>query len=124
MKSTQFWPVPGFWKGRVLSLETSEDKPSVSNVRDWLRNYGMQGVFDQINALLIGRARDYSAEEKQALYKTVVDVVAGEFGRPDLPIVANMDFGHTDPQIILPLGVLAEVDCEQKTFRLLEPAVQ
>ena len=124
MKGTSYWPAPGFWKGRILFLETSEEKPSTDFVRYWLRNYGMQGVYDQIAALLIGRARDYTPEEKQALYKTVVDVVAGEFGRSDLPVVANMDFGHTDPQIILPLGALAEVDCRQITFRLLQAAVQ
>jgi muramoyltetrapeptide carboxypeptidase LdcA involved in peptidoglycan recycling len=124
MKSTRFWPAPEFWQGRILFLETSEDKPSVSQVKYMLRNYGMQGVFDGLAALLIGRARDYTVEEKQELYRQVVAVVAGEFGRTDLPIVANMDFGHTDPQFILPLGVAAEVDCEQHTFRLLEPAVR
>lgn len=123
MKETRFWPAPDFWQDRILFLETSEEKPSVQQVTYMLRNYGMQGVFDQISALLIGRARDYTTEEKQALYKQVVSVVAGEFGRSDLPIVANMDFGHTDPQFILPLGINAEVNCEQKTFRLLEQPV-
>jgi muramoyltetrapeptide carboxypeptidase LdcA involved in peptidoglycan recycling len=27
---------------------------------------------------------------------------------------------HTDPQWILPLGIKAEIDCEKKTFRLIE----
>ncbi|HLK56130.1 MAG TPA: S66 peptidase family protein [Chthonomonadaceae bacterium] len=123
MKSTHFWPAPEFWQGRILFLETSEDKPTVSQVKWMLRNYGMQGVFDRIMALLIGRARDYTTEETRALYQQVVEVVNGEFGRSDLPVVANMDFGHTDPQFILPLGVLAEVDCNLKQFRLVEPAV-
>ncbi len=34
-----------------------------------------------------------------------------------------MDFEHTDPQWILPLGVLAELDPVAGTFRLMEPAV-
>jgi muramoyltetrapeptide carboxypeptidase LdcA involved in peptidoglycan recycling len=124
MKGTQFWPPSEFWSGRILFLETSEDKPSVSFIRYWLRNYGVQGVFDQITSLLIGRPMKFTPEEKQALYQDIVEVVAEEFGRPDLAIVANMDFGHTDPQWILPLGVQAEVDCEQRTFRLLEAAVR
>lgn len=123
LKSTRFWPEPTFWEGRILFLETSEEKPTVNQVTYMLRNYGTQGIFDRIAALLIGRARDYTPEEKQALYRQVTAVVAGEFGRADLPVVANMDFGHTDPQFILPLGILAEVDCSQKTFRLLEPTV-
>jgi muramoyltetrapeptide carboxypeptidase LdcA involved in peptidoglycan recycling len=31
-----------------------------------------------------------------------------------------MDFGHTDPQLILPLGVKARLDCEKRTFGLVE----
>lgn len=83
----------------------------------------MQGVFDRASALLVGRARDYSDAEKAELDETVVGVVAGEFGATSLPIVTNLDFGHTDPQWILPLGVRAEVDVDTRRFRLLEPAV-
>jgi muramoyltetrapeptide carboxypeptidase LdcA involved in peptidoglycan recycling len=53
----------------------------------------------------------------------VVRVVANEFGATELPIVTNLDFGHTDPQWILPLGIRAEIDTQAGTFRLLEPAV-
>ena len=50
----------------------------------------------------------------------IVAVVATEFGQPDLPIIVNMDFGHTDPQFILPLGVKAEIDCCHRIFKLIE----
>ena len=73
---------------------------------------------------MIGRARDYNDEEKEKLDQNIVAVVSDEFRRPDLPIVTNMDFGHTDPQLIIPLGVNAEIDCEAKRFRLVEPALQ
>jgi muramoyltetrapeptide carboxypeptidase LdcA involved in peptidoglycan recycling len=31
-----------------------------------------------------------------------------------------MDFGHTDPKFVLPMGVEAEIDCDCKQIRLLE----
>ena len=124
MKGTRFWPAPSFWEGRLFFIETSEDAPMPETVSYWLRNYGMQGVFDRISGLLVGRARGYSDEVKARLDELVVRVVAEEFGRPDLPIVSNLDFGHTDPQWVLPLGVLAEVDADARTLRLLEPAVR
>jgi muramoyltetrapeptide carboxypeptidase LdcA involved in peptidoglycan recycling len=123
MKGTRFWPAPGFWDGRILFFETSEDVPPPDTVSYWLRNYGMQGVFDRVSALLVGRPRDYDDAAKARLDELIVRVVAGEFGRPDLPIVSNLDFGHTDPQWILPLGVLATVDPVGRSIRLLEPAV-
>jgi muramoyltetrapeptide carboxypeptidase LdcA involved in peptidoglycan recycling len=123
VKGTEFWPDRSFWDGRLLFLETSEDVPPPERVSYWLRNYGMQGVFDRVSALLIGRPRDYDDAAKARLDDLAVKVVAGEFGRTDLPIVSNLDFGHTDPQWVLPLGVLASVDPVRRSIRLLEPAV-
>lgn len=123
LKGTRFWPAPDFWEGAILFLETSEEVPSPLAVKRWLRNYGLQGVFDRVAALLFGRARGYSDGQKHELDAALVSVVGEEFGRPDLPVVSNLDFGHTDPQFVLPLGVEAEVNPAAQTFHLCEPAV-
>ncbi len=123
LKSTRWWPAPDFWQGKILFLETSEDKPTPSQVKYMLRNYGMQGIFDQITGLLFARPELYAMEERETLFQTIVSVVAGEFGRSDLPIVAEMDFGHEAPQFILPLGVTAEINCIRQTLRLMESCV-
>ncbi len=123
LKGTRFWPEPGFWSGRLFFVETSEEKPSPTQVRRWLRNYGVQGVFEKLSGLLWGRPYDASEPEKEELERVILDVVAGEFGQSELPILTRMDFGHTAPQLILPLGLQAEVDCDTRRFRLLEAAV-
>jgi muramoyltetrapeptide carboxypeptidase LdcA involved in peptidoglycan recycling len=120
LNGTQFWPPTDFWAGKILFFETSEEKPSPARVKRILRNYGVQGLFDKVAAVLVGRARNYTTEEKEALDKAVRCVVSDEFGRRQLPIVTNMDFGHTDPQWILPLGVRAELDCHSRRFGLVE----
>ena len=121
MKGTDFWPSRDFWKGKIFFLETSEEKPSIHHIDHVLRNYGMLGVFEQIGGFIFSRARDYSDKEKKALEEKIVSIIAGEFGKSDLPIVANFDVGHTDPQLVLPLGVKAEIDCENKEIKLVEP---
>jgi muramoyltetrapeptide carboxypeptidase LdcA involved in peptidoglycan recycling len=123
MKATRFWPPPDFWKGRVLFLETSEMLPSPDTVKFMLRNYGMIGAFDDISALLLGRPRGYSRVQKAKLEENLIGVIAEEFGRPDLPVIANLDFGHTDPQMVLPLGLEVEVDADVPSLTLLEPPV-
>jgi len=120
MKGTDYWPDKSFWKGKILFLETSEDKPKPEQVKWMLRNYGMQGIYKNLKGIIIGRARDYNKKENAELYANIIKVVASEFNRPDMPIIANMDFGHTDPQYIMPLGILVEINCSKKTFRLLE----
>ncbi len=122
LKGTAFWPEKEFWRNRTLFLETSEDKPPVKYVKYALRNYGVMGVFDRISGILIGRARDYTDEEKNQLEQVVLSVIKDEFGNSELPIVCNVDFGHTDPQVILPLGIRIEVDPENKQMKLLEEA--
>ncbi|TQF71102.1 S66 family peptidase [Pseudoalteromonas luteoviolacea] len=120
LKGTQYWPRANFWQGKILFFETSEEKPSIDYVKYWLRNYGVMGAFEQVSGILFGRARDYSDEEKAQLDEVIVSVVAGEFGCNELTLVSNLDFGHTDPQVILPQGIMTEINSDTKQIRLLE----
>jgi muramoyltetrapeptide carboxypeptidase LdcA involved in peptidoglycan recycling len=120
LNGTEYWPKKDFWKGKILFIETSEDKPTPDYVKYTLRNYGIQGIFDEIKALVVGRARDYTIEETKQLEENLIQIISKEFNHPEMPIITNVDFGHTDPQIILPLGVEAEINCKNKTFKLLE----
>lgn len=121
LRGTSAWPVGDEWSGRLLFIEPSEEKPTPLQVQRILRSFGVQGIFDRVTGVLIGRPRDHSAEERAALEAAISGVVAEEFGRPDLPIAANLSFGHTDPQWVLPLGVQAELDVDARTLRLIEP---
>lgn len=120
LKGSDYWFPKDFWNGKILFFETSEDKPTVNQVRYMLRNYGTQGALERAGALLFGRAKDYSEEEKDALDAAITAIIGFEFGRSDMPVVSNMDFGHTDPQWILPLGVQAEVNVMDRSLKLLE----
>ena len=121
LRGTSAWPVGDEWTGRLLFLEPSDEKPTPLQVARILRSLGVMGILDRVTGVLVGRARDHTADEKSALEEAVRLVIAEEFGRPDLPIVANLPFGHTDPQWVLPLGVRAELDVDARTLRLIEP---
>lgn len=121
LRGTSAWPVGDEWAGRLLFTEPSEEIPTPTQVERILRSFGVAGVFDRIVGILVGRARDQSVDQKAALEATFRGVVGGEFGRPDLPIVANLDFGHTEPQWVLPIGVRAELDVDARSLRLVEP---
>ncbi len=123
MKGTRFWPKKEFWNEKILFLETSENKPLPKVVKSWIRNYGMQGILERISALLVAIPYGYSTEEKVEMEKGIHSVVCTEFGLDKIPIVTNMNFGHTDPKFILPIGAMAEVDASKKRFRLLEKSV-
>lgn len=109
LNGTPGWPGPDLWHGAVLALETSEDVPPPAQVGYWLRNYAAQGILPRAAGLLLARPRGYTPQMVEDLYAWVRRVLA-ECGRPELPVVANVDFGHTSPQLTLPLGGQARLD--------------
>jgi len=118
MNGTFAWPNVEFFSGKILMLETSEDKPSPEQVGFILRNYGIQGILQSISGLLIAKPKSYSDLEKKELEDEVIKIVINEFSCTHLNIISNIDFGHTDPRHIIPLGINIELDSlkEHLTF--------
>ena len=122
LKGTKWWPRPELWQGAVIFMETSEDRPPPAQVEYWLRNYATQGILGGAAALLVARPRGYTPEQKETLWQAVTKVLL-EVDREDMPVVADLDIGHTSPMMTLPLGCRVAVDAERKTVELLESAV-
>lgn len=96
------------WKGKVLFIETCEEKPSPEMLERELLALKERGVFEVINGILIGKPQDeVYYEAYKEVYQSVVD-------RPELPILYNVNFGHAFPRCVLPYGIDAEVDGEKK----------
>ena len=124
LRSTWVWPDNELLDGAILFLETSEEAPSPQFVARELRVYAAMGILPRLSAILFGRPGGAVPVEQFEQYdRAILQVVAEEEGLVDLPIVTRMDFGHTDPMFVIPYGVLAQVDCETKTFSILESAV-
>ncbi|MFH8802970.1 S66 peptidase family protein [Streptomyces sp. NPDC017936] len=106
------------YDGGVLFLETSEELPSATEVFRILRNMGERGLLRRFPALLMGRAKTWSFErpnspEEAARYATeqreAVQRALAAYA-PDTLAVFDVDFGHTDPQFVLPYGGTIRVD--------------
>ena len=117
---TSIWPSAEEWKGKILLLETSEEKPTPDYVKYYLRNLGAQGILQKINGIVVGKPKD---EEFYEEYKEVYRKVLHEFHREALPILYNVNVGHASPIGILPLGIEYEIDLDQKTIRFAESGV-
>lgn len=98
-ESYQLFPSPHEWAGKVVFLETSEEKPTPERFRQMLLTLKAHHVFEKATALLIGKPQDeiYAKEYQQI----AVEVI----GNPDLPILYNLNFGHAYPRMVLPYGV-------------------
>jgi muramoyltetrapeptide carboxypeptidase LdcA involved in peptidoglycan recycling len=106
------------YAGCVLVLETSEEMPSAEEVFRMLRNAGERGLLSQFPVVLVATAKASSLEHRTApdereLYRTrqrSAILRALDYYNPDVMAVFGLDFGHTDPQWILPYGGTVTVD--------------
>lgn len=114
------------FKNIVLFLETSEEIPSHDYVRRVLRALGERGILQNINGLLMGRPKAWefnkqNSDEEKEIYKKGQREMILEIVRKyslEIPIIQNMDFGHTSPQICLPVGKGIVINSSNKTIKL------
>jgi muramoyltetrapeptide carboxypeptidase LdcA involved in peptidoglycan recycling len=102
-------------EGGVLLIETSEHLPSAQDVTLILQGFGERGLLAQMAAVVVGRPfgalsgslsrrREYAAAQREAVLAVVSRYV------PAAMIVFDVDFGHTDPQLIVPIGGRMRLD--------------
>jgi len=121
---TEIWPELSIWDDTILFLETSEDGISPKQVEYFLRNLGAQKILQRINGLLFSKPGGHlinPADFKK--YDDVILRVLKEFDRADLPVVTNLDFGHTDPMMTLPYGCTMQINVDSKQLSILDNAV-
>ncbi len=125
LRGTSVWPDHSQWDGAILFLETSEEGAPPESVIRALRVYAAQGILNRLSGIIIGRPGGQIPHSEFPKYDDAVQkVIVEEEGLDHLPIVTQMDFGHTDPMFILPYGITARIDCEQRKFFIVENAVE
>jgi muramoyltetrapeptide carboxypeptidase LdcA involved in peptidoglycan recycling len=102
----------------VLFLETSEEMPSATEVYRILRAMGERGLLGVFPAVLFARPKAWSldrqttAAEKDAYLRDQREAVLRALDEyaPDAMVVLDVDFGHTDPQLVIPYGGRIRID--------------
>jgi muramoyltetrapeptide carboxypeptidase LdcA involved in peptidoglycan recycling len=117
---------PGGYDGCVLLVETSEELPSPLEVYRMLRNMGERGLLAGFPAVLVGRAKAwdtavplsltdralFAADQCEAVLTALAEYAA------DPVVVFDVDFGHTDPQLVIPYGGQIRVDGAARTVEV------
>lgn len=116
LRGTPYWPD---FDGAIFFWETSEDRPSPSWVDGVLADYANMGILERLSGMIVGRSRDYTPEWRAELREVILERTAPYH----FPVITDMDFGHTAPQFILPVGVRAAIDTAARRFTIVEAAV-
>ena len=81
---------------------------------------GAQGIFNVAKGIIVGKPR---AEKYYEEYKDVYKKVLKEFNREDMPVLYNVNFGHSCPIGVIPYGIECELDVDNKKITLQKTIV-
>lgn len=120
LAADRYVPSPGALDGTILLLETSEELPDPGVVQRMLLSMGERGLLERFDGFLVGRvkarshlvdrSKDEREEHRERIHETILDVVPRY--NSTAPIVLNVDFGHTNPVVPVPIGGVATIDPE------------
>ena len=107
----------------ILFVETSEELPPEEYVFRFFRALGERGILERVRGVIAGRAKAWEfgkekSDEEKVIYKqrqmeTILQTVRRY--NSGIPVVQNMDFGHTAPQFCLPVGKTMTIEPDSRT---------
>ncbi|MCK9415727.1 MAG: S66 peptidase family protein [Candidatus Dojkabacteria bacterium] len=106
LQGTKFYPD---LKDKVLFIEEDEGS-SVAMIHRFLTQLSQSMDLNKLKAILIGRFASQSGFNKESTEEAIYDDV---FKNVNIPIIYNLDFGHTDPLFTIPIGGKAIIDTEK-----------
>lgn len=110
---TKVFPGREVWEGAILFIENMKPYNSaLAELHGW-RALAASGALDVCSGLITA-ALDEEEREKLKM------VLKYEAHREDLPVISNADFVHRTPMAVLPIGAMAELDCDTVSFTILE----
>lgn len=110
------------FKNIILITETSQEIPTSGEVFEIFHALGERGILERIRGVVVGRPKAWefnkplsqSARREYRLDQQISIIKAVRTYNTTIPIVQNVDFGHTDPQIPIPYGMKMLIDPRQK----------
>jgi muramoyltetrapeptide carboxypeptidase LdcA involved in peptidoglycan recycling len=115
---TKYFPS---WANTILFIEATDAEAYLPRFERALTHLELAGHLGTARAIAVARCPDAVPERGQDL-----DALLRDLGRRlRIPVIADLDFGHTDPKMTLPVGVEAALTANndgEVRFELLAPA--
>ncbi|WP_035358887.1 S66 family peptidase [[Acholeplasma] multilocale] len=92
------YPDLEYWNNKILFLETSEEKPNPETFENMIKAIDDTGTLKVIQALIFAKPQDEVFYEE---YKSILSKYANKY---NLPVILNINIGHSYPKTILKLN--------------------
>ncbi|MBC8487001.1 MAG: hypothetical protein H8D45_13310 [Bacteroidetes bacterium] len=121
MESLLGTPYEPDWSGAIFFWE--DCFMEIHSVDMILTHFALSGVLNKISGMVVGRPLEIQEKEYSGS-PSLPEIIFDIYGKYKFPILHNVDFGHNIEKATLPIGVEAEIDCNEKKFTILEPGIQ
>ncbi|WP_164689514.1 S66 peptidase family protein [Herpetosiphon llansteffanensis] len=122
LAGTRYWPEPAWFEGAIFFWE--ELGTTLYDLTIDLTRLKLLGVLDQISGMVIGKLiwiNQYFGES--ATDPTPREAILAVLADYDFPILAEVDFGHNQAMLPLPIGIQATLNATNLHLELQEPAM-
>jgi len=110
--------------GRILFVEDVDEQPySIDRMLTQLR---LAGKLDAAAGVIFGECQDCKPRDFKPSYESTLsvgEIVDQILGGLHVPVLSGLTIGHTDDQLTLPLGVMAELDTDKGELLVEEAGV-
>ncbi|GAA2106888.1 LD-carboxypeptidase [Kitasatospora saccharophila] len=103
--------------GRVLFLETTEPPYSAAAADADLWHLRNAGMLEGVAAVVLGRTIGWDPAEVEGFVTAIRECLDS----PGIPLLADFEFGHANPILTIPNGILVQVAGDEVS--ILQPAV-
>ncbi len=101
--------IPDF-TGATLFLEDEEESTAYTERR--LFYLEQIKILEKVKGIVFGRPYQFKIDSNERS----LDDILSYFGKKyDIPVIADVDFGHTTPMITLPLGIQMKIEAKSKS---------
>lgn len=111
----------GDMEGSILFFEDIPEFCTGKYMADFFEWLGEKGYLQILKGVIIGKMRMQKGFGSYA--EIIRHIVTYKYHCADLPIMADLNFGHSSPVFILPYGAQAELDIDSLRFSITESGV-
>ncbi len=105
--------------GKILFMEDVGEAPY--RIDRYLSQLKLAGKFENLEGVILGKFTRRSDEPPDDIESfKMMDVLQQYFTNLGVPVLANYPLGHYKYNVTLPIGVLTEIDADNKLIRILE----
>jgi muramoyltetrapeptide carboxypeptidase len=111
--------LPDFDRKILFLEELNEDPYKIDRM---LMQINQSGIFDKLAGLVFGVFSNCHPENIDQSF-SLLEVIKHHVLPLNIPVIYNAPFGHTTKKWTIPIGSLAEINADNLSLELLEPAV-